>query len=107
MAVEIGENGSDTDPNDGKPLENATPDAAGKGIDQQGQGATGSAVTDADLAENKVEDYVSKFQAYKYPMHTDFLKLAKQHEGAGALQYWRGYNGLRYQSGGDQHGKGR
>ena len=78
MAVEIGENGSDTDPNDGKPLENATPDAAGKGIDQQGQGATGSAVTDADLAENKVEDYVSKFQAYKYPMHTDFLKLAKQ-----------------------------
>ena len=38
MAVEIGENGSDTDPNDGKPLENATPDAAGKGIDQQGQG---------------------------------------------------------------------
>lgn len=24
MAVEIGENGSDTDPNDGKPLENAT-----------------------------------------------------------------------------------
>ena len=24
------------DPNDGKPLENATPDAAGKGIDQQG-----------------------------------------------------------------------
>jgi len=78
MAVEIGGNGSDTDPNDGKPLENATPDAAGKGIDQQGQGATGSAVTDADLAENKVEDYVSKFQAYKYPMHTDFLKLAKQ-----------------------------
>ena len=78
MAVEVGDIGSDTDPNDNKPLEGATPDAIGKGIDQQGQGLTGSAVTDADLAENKVEDYVSMFQAYKYPMHTDFLKLAKQ-----------------------------
>ena len=78
MAVEVGDIGSDTDPNKGKPLEGATPDAIGKGIDQQGQGLTGSAVTDADLAENKVEDYVSMFQAYKYPMHTDFLKLAKQ-----------------------------
>ena len=76
--VVIGDNGSDTDPNDNKPLENATPDDTGKGIDQQGQGLTGSAVTDAELAENKVEDYVSKFKAYKYPMHTDFLRLAKQ-----------------------------
>ena len=32
MAGESGGNGRDTDPNDGKPLENATPDAAGKGI---------------------------------------------------------------------------
>lgn len=78
MAVEVGDIGSDTDPNANMPLEGATPDAIGKGIDQQGQGLTGSAVTDADLAENKVEDYVSMFQAYKYPMHTDFLKLAKQ-----------------------------
>ena len=76
--VVIGDNGSDTDPNDNKPLENATSDDTGKGIDQQGQGLTGSAVTDAELAENKVEDYVSKFKAYKYPMHTDFLRLAKQ-----------------------------
>lgn len=53
-------------------------DATGKGIDQQGQGATGSAVTDAELADNQVEDYVSKFQAFQYPMHTDFLKRAKQ-----------------------------
>lgn len=78
MAVEIGDNGSDDDPNAGGPLEGATPDATGKGIDQQGQGATGSAVTDAELADNQVEDYVSKFQAFQYPMHTDFLKRAKQ-----------------------------
>lgn len=78
MALEIGENGSDTDPNEGKPLEGATSDDPDKGIDQQGQGATGSAITDAELAENKVEDYVSKFQAFQYPMHTDFLRRAKQ-----------------------------
>ena len=52
--VIIGDNGSDTDPNDSKPLENATPDDTGKGIDQQGQGLTGSAVTDAELAENSL-----------------------------------------------------
>ena len=81
MALEIGENGSDTDPNDETPLENATPgDPIGTkgGIDQQGNAATGSAIDQAELAENKVEDYVTKFQAFKYPMHTDFLKLAKQ-----------------------------
>lgn len=81
MALEIGENGSDTDPNDGTPLEGATPgepNATKGGIDQQGNAATGSAIDQAELAENKVEDYVTKFQAFKYPMHTDFLKLAKQ-----------------------------
>lgn len=78
MAVTVGESGSDTDPNEGKPLEGATPDDTGKGIDHQGAAATGSAIDQAELAENKVEDYVSKFQAFKYPMHTDFLKTAKQ-----------------------------
>ena len=78
MAVEVGDIGSDTDPNEGKPLEGATPDAIGKGIDQQGGAGTGSAITQAELAENKIEDYVSKFQAFKYPMHTDFIRMAKQ-----------------------------
>jgi hypothetical protein len=74
----VGETGSDTDPNDGKPLDNATSDDLGKGIDQHGQGATGSALTDAELVENQINDYVSKFQAYDYPMHTDFLRKARQ-----------------------------
>lgn len=78
MAVTLGEIGSDTDPNAGKPLEGATSDEPGKGIDHQGHAATGSALSDAELAENKVEDYVSKFQAFQYPMHTDFLQMAKQ-----------------------------
>ena len=78
MAVTVGEIGGDTDPNEGKPLEDATLDEPGKGIDHQGHAATGSALSDAELAENKVEDYVSKFQSFQYPMHTDFLQMAKQ-----------------------------
>ena len=76
--VSVGVHGSDTDPNDGKPLDNATPDDLGKGLDQHGQGATGSATQDAELVENQINDYVSKFQAYDYPMHTDFLRKARQ-----------------------------
>lgn len=76
--VEIANNGGENDPNEGQPLEGATPDAEGKGIDQQGQGATGSALTQAELAEHKVNDYVSKFRSYKFPMHTDFMRKAQQ-----------------------------
>lgn len=78
MALDLGESGSDTDPNAGTPLAGATLDEPGKGIDQQGGAGTGSAITQAELAENKIEDYVSKFQAFKYPMHTDFIRMAKQ-----------------------------
>lgn len=78
MAVVIGENGSDTDPNEGTPLQGATPDVPKKGIDQQGNAATGSGVTQAGIEENQVEDYVTQFRAFRYPMHTDFLTSAKQ-----------------------------
>lgn len=78
MAAEIGANGSDTDPNDGEPLDNATPDAQGKGIDQQGKGSTGSALTQAGQTLDDVDDYVSKFKAFNYAMHTDFLRKARQ-----------------------------
>lgn len=78
MALDLGESGSDTDPNAGTPLAGATLDEPGKGIDQQGGAGTGSAITQAELAENQIEDYVSKFQAFKYPMHTDFIRMAKQ-----------------------------
>lgn len=78
MALDLGENGSDTDPNAGTPLAGATPDEPGKGIDQQGAGATGSAMTQAEIAENQVDDYVSLFRAHLYPMQTDFMRKAKQ-----------------------------
>lgn len=78
MAVAVGEGGSDTDPNNGKPLDNGIVDDPGKGISQGGQGATGSAADDAGIVENQINDYVSKFQAYDYPLHTDFLREARQ-----------------------------
>lgn len=78
MAVAVGDNGSDTDPNDGGPLDNATHDDPGKGIDQQGAATTGSAARDAELVIDEINDYVTKFRSYQFPMHTDFLTRAKQ-----------------------------
>lgn len=78
MAVAIGENGSDTDPNNGKPLDNATPDVPGMGIDQQGHAATGSTVEQAELDDDRIDTYIMKYQAHKYALDTDFRKLARR-----------------------------
>lgn len=78
MAVTIGENGSNTDPNDGEPLDNATPDSPGMGIDQQGHAATGSTVEQAELDDDKIDEYIMKYQAHKYALDTDFRKLARR-----------------------------
>lgn len=78
MAVELGKHGSDEDPNEGTALEDATPDDPEMGIEQQGHGATGSAVSEADLDDSKVEDYIMRYEAWKYPLHTDYLALARK-----------------------------
>lgn len=78
MAVEVGENGKNTDPNEGTPMEGSTPDNPAKGIDQQSHAATGSTLDQAELTENHIDDYVSKFRAYRFPLHTDILRRAKQ-----------------------------
>lgn len=78
MAAAVGDTHGGTDPNAGTPLENATPDSPEKGIDQQGHAATGSAAGMAELTENHIDDYVSKFRAYRFPLHTDILRRAKQ-----------------------------
>lgn len=71
--------GTDTaDPNAGAPGAGGTTDIPGKGIDHQGHAASASAARDFGLVRDKVNDYVTKFRAYKYPLHTDFLTLAKQ-----------------------------
>ena len=48
------------------------------GIEVAGGAATGSAVEELDQAVNEIDDYVAKFMSHKYPMHTDFMKEARQ-----------------------------
>lgn len=78
MAMAVGTIGSDTDPNAGNPLATATKDDPGKGIDAQSKSTTGSAMRDAGLVLDEINDYVTRFRAYQFPMHTDFLTRAKQ-----------------------------
>lgn len=48
------------------------------GIEVAGGAATGSAVEELDQAVNEIDDYVAKFMSHKYPMHTDFMTVARQ-----------------------------
>jgi hypothetical protein len=48
------------------------------GVEVAGGAATGSAVQELDQAVNEIDDYVAKFMSHKYPMHTDFMKVARQ-----------------------------
>jgi hypothetical protein len=48
------------------------------GVEVPGGAATGSAVEELDQAVNEIDDYVAKFQSHKYPMHTDFMTVARQ-----------------------------
>lgn len=48
------------------------------GVEVPGGAATGSAVQELEQAVNEIDDYVAKFQSHKYPMHTDFMKIARQ-----------------------------
>lgn len=75
---DVGKHGEGTDPNSGKPLEGATPDSPNKGIEQKEHAATGSAIEQAELNESHIDDYVSKYRAYRFPLHTDVLRKAKQ-----------------------------
>lgn len=78
MAVNVMAPGADgEDPNADTPLEGAR-EADPVGIEQPAHAATASALEDADLVEDKVNDYVTKYHAHLYPMHTDFLREAQQ-----------------------------
>lgn len=69
---------ADVDPNEGTPMEYSTPDSPQKGIDQQSHAATGSVLEQAELVESHIDDYVSKFRAYRFPLHTDIMRRARQ-----------------------------
>ena len=80
LAVTVNEHGSDTDTGSltGTPLETATKDSPEKGIEQQSHASTASALDQAEITENHVTDYVSKFRAYRFPLHTDIMRKARQ-----------------------------
>lgn len=78
MAVNVMGVGTDeADPNAGTALEGAI-EANPSGVEVAGGAATGSAVQELEQAVNEIDDYVAKFQSHKYPMHTDFMKVARQ-----------------------------
>lgn len=78
MAVEVMNPGTDgADPNAGTPLEGAI-HADPTGIEVPGGANTGSAITEAELDESAIDTYVSEYQPWKYPLHTDFMRLARQ-----------------------------
>lgn len=78
MAVEGMTPGTDgADPNAGTPLEGAV-HADPTGIEVPGGANTGSAITEAELDESDIDTYVSEYQPWKYPLHTDFMRLARQ-----------------------------
>lgn len=62
----------------GTPTEGIRPDSPEKGLEQPAHAATGSAVEQIELNESHLDDYVSKFKAYRFPLHTDILRKAKQ-----------------------------
>jgi hypothetical protein len=78
MAVDVMTPGTDgADPNAGTPLEGAI-HADPTGIEVPGGANTGSAITEAELDESAIDTYVSEYQPWKYPLHTDFMRLARQ-----------------------------
>ena len=78
MAVEVMNVGTDgADPNAGTPLEGAI-HADPTGIEVPSGANTGSAITEAELDESSIDTYVSEYQPWKYPLHTDFMRIARQ-----------------------------
>ena len=78
MAVNVMQTGTDgADPNTDTPLEGAI-EANPSGVEVPQGAASGSAMQQLEQVVNEVDDYVAKFQSHKYPMHTDFMKVARQ-----------------------------
>lgn len=67
-----------TDPNAGQPAEGTIFDSPNKGLEQPSHASTASVLDNENLIENHIDDYVSKYRAYRYPLHTDILRKARQ-----------------------------
>ena len=70
--------GSDQNVNEGTALDGAVLAQTGHGIEQQNTAATGSAVEAAGMDDSQVEDTITHYEAWRYTLHTDYLRLAKK-----------------------------
>lgn len=66
------------DPNENAPAEGTITDVPDKGLEQPSHASTASVLDDEGLVENHIDDYVSKYRAYRYPLHTDILRKSRQ-----------------------------
>ena len=76
--INMSNHGSDQDVNEGTPLDGAVMAQTGHGIEQQNTAATGSAVETAGMDDSQVEDTITHYEAWRYTLHTDYLRLAKK-----------------------------
>ena len=76
QAMDPGSNAAD--PNANHPSEGTITDNPDKGLEQPGHASTASVLDNQGLTENHIDDYVSKYRAYRYPLHTDILRKARQ-----------------------------
>ncbi len=70
--------GSDQNVNEGTALDGAVLAQTGQGIEQQNTASTGSAVEAAGMDDSQVEDTITHYEAWRYTLHTDYLRLAKK-----------------------------
>jgi hypothetical protein len=76
--IDMSTHGSDTNVNEGTALDGAVLAQTGHGIEQQNTAATGSAVEAAGMDDSQVEDTITHYEAWRYTLHTDYLRLAKK-----------------------------
>ena len=76
--IELSVHGSDTNVNEGTALDGAVVAQSGHGIEQQNTASTGSAVEAAGMDDAAVEDTITRYEAWRYTLHTDYLRLAKK-----------------------------
>ena len=76
--INLSTHGSDTNVNNETALDSAVMAQPGLGIEQQNSAATGSAVEAAGMDDAQVEDTITRYEAWRYTLHTDYLRLAKK-----------------------------
>ena len=76
--IAMSSHGSDENVNNGTALNGAVVAQPGYGIEQQNTASTGSAVEAAGMDDAQVEDTITHYEAWRYTLHTDYLRLAKK-----------------------------